>query len=99
MTSNPVLEQLREGYLKSLADKLLALKKAAETHDFDAISRIGHQLKGSGRSYGFHEISELGGRIEQIGLDRRTALLDFMLVEFKTLLESLTNKSVATEKP
>jgi HPt (histidine-containing phosphotransfer) domain-containing protein len=38
---------------------------AIEESDYPAISRLGHQLKGSGTSYGFDEFSEIGSALER----------------------------------
>ena len=94
MPDSPVnsdLNELRRGYLSSLNEKLSVLKDAAATQDYAAVVRLGHQLKGSGRSYGFPEISELGRRIEQVGLDHRAALLESIIAEFRELKETLNS--------
>jgi HPt (histidine-containing phosphotransfer) domain-containing protein len=38
---------------------------AIEESDYPAMSTLGHQLKGSGTSYGFDEFSEIGSALER----------------------------------
>lgn len=98
-TLNAMLSQLRRSYTESLPVKLDAMKQAAEKLDFAELARLGHQLKGSGRSYGLAEVSELGARIEQAAHDRRYALLDPILIEFRALIQHLSDATVPAEKP
>jgi len=42
----------------------LEMKEAFEDQSFLILQRIGHNFKGSGRGYGFDEISEFGKIIE-----------------------------------
>lgn len=98
-TLNAMLSQLRHSYTESLPAKLEAAKQAAETLDFAELARLGHQLKGSGRSYGFAEVSELGVRIEQAAHDRRYALLEPILIEFRELIQQISDVTASAEKP
>ncbi|MBU0509643.1 Hpt domain-containing protein [bacterium] len=95
---NSALAELRNVYLQSLPEKLEALTRAVEQTDYGMFVRLGHQLKGSGRSYGFAEVSEIGARIEQVGVDRRQALLEPTLIEFRELIRKLLTHVAPTEK-
>ena len=44
--------------------ELLTLRAALASSDHQEIRRIGHNLKGVGGSFGFPELTELGGRLE-----------------------------------
>jgi HPt (histidine-containing phosphotransfer) domain-containing protein len=48
--------------------------------DFAALKDIGHRLKGSGAGYGFHQITVLGGQLEQASL-RTDDVVALQLVE------------------
>ncbi|MDD5089068.1 MAG: Hpt domain-containing protein [bacterium] len=98
-TIDSMLSGLRRSYLEALPGKLETLKQAVATLDFAELIRIGHQLKGSGRSYGFAPISDLGARIEQAAYDRRQALLEPILIEFRELIQQLSEVSEPMEKP
>lgn len=40
-----------------------------EKQDWEELRALGHRMKGTGRGYGFARISEIGGAIEEAGLD------------------------------
>ena len=58
------VKELVPGYLHQRHKDLDQLWEALEVADYPTISRLGHQLKGSGSSYGFDELSEIGGALE-----------------------------------
>ncbi len=64
---DPDLCDLIPGFLANKRSDMLAVLGAttSETIDFEALSRIGHRLKGEGGSYGFEAISTYGAEIEQ----------------------------------
>jgi HPt (histidine-containing phosphotransfer) domain-containing protein len=58
------VQELVPGYLKQKDVDLERLRMAIEESDYPSISRLGHQLKGSGTSYGFDEFSKIGSALE-----------------------------------
>ena len=60
-----------------------AVKQALVAGDFQCIQKIGHNMKGTGSSYGFCRITELGGGLESAA---KAGNGD----EVATLLEDLT---------
>jgi len=69
----PGLEELIPGYLDSQRYSIEALAQAVERGDFSIARKIGHGMKGSGASYGFPVITELGGEIEQCAIAQDAA--------------------------
>ena len=63
----PEVQELVPGYLKQKHMDLDRLWAAINAEDYGAISRLGHQLKASGTSYGFDAFSEIGRAIEGAG--------------------------------
>lgn len=63
----PEVQELVPGYLEQKWVDLDRLSTAIEAADYGTISRLGHQLKGSGTSYGFEAFSEIGSAIERAG--------------------------------
>jgi PAS domain S-box-containing protein len=59
------VQQLVPAYLTRQRVDLDRLRTAISAADYDTISTLGHQLKGSGTPYGFHEFSKIGSAIEQ----------------------------------
>ena len=72
MTKGEIIVQIEDqdvlelipAYLESRRADLDALKNASQKMDFETVRGIGHKMKGSGGGYGFHPISEIGGKLE-----------------------------------
>jgi HPt (histidine-containing phosphotransfer) domain-containing protein len=92
-----VIEELRVSYLKSVSDKLVELSRAVTERDFPTVMRIGHQLKGSGRSYGYPDISTLGEQTQDAGENRRAVLAESLLIELNNLMTRLNETSSSSE--
>jgi signal transduction histidine kinase/CheY-like chemotaxis protein/HPt (histidine-containing phosphotransfer) domain-containing protein len=82
-TTIPVSEQvlaLVPQYLASKHQQIDEARASLISRDFPPIRRFGHNLKGTGRGYGFPTIEELGREIEKAALeadvDRITEQLD-----------------------
>ncbi len=52
-------------FLENREKDLITLKKALESEDYSLIQTIGHNLKGSGGSYGLDSLSEYGRLLEE----------------------------------
>ncbi len=59
------LEDLIPGFLENRQKDILKLEQAFEDQDFETLRSIGHNLKGVGGGYGFHEMTTLGAAIEE----------------------------------
>ena len=94
-----VITELRGAYLRSLAQRLQALHNAAAARDFKVILAHAHQLKGSGRSYGFPEISDIAARIEEAGQAHQGSVLESLLVELERVAQHLSQNSPAAKQP
>jgi two-component system, NarL family, sensor histidine kinase BarA len=90
---------MRAGYLTSLSKKSEELAMALDVRDFATAYRLGHQIKGSGRSYGLPEGSELGCRIEEAGENRRMPTLEAAVIELKELIGRLSKQHEAPKLP
>jgi HPt (histidine-containing phosphotransfer) domain-containing protein len=93
------MQELRTAYLKSLANKVTELGDAISARNFKTVARLGHQMKGSGCSYGLPEISDLGARIEDAGENRRVSLLEPLLAEFMAFMNQTLTQQAAQENP
>ena len=51
-------------YLDGREADVLALQRALADNDLACIQDLAHKMKGTGSSYGFSEITEIGGRME-----------------------------------
>ncbi len=68
-----LLEELRQGYLASIPQKIEQIRSRKECEEF-AVQGDFHRLKGSGASYGVPEISQLGEIMVQICREKPKAL-------------------------
>jgi len=59
------LEDLVPGFLENRQKDILKLEQAIEEQDFETLRSVGHNLKGVGGGYGFHEMTTLGAAIEE----------------------------------
>jgi len=57
-------KKLQEKFLDIAFEKVNQMKNALLTGDLSLIQNYAHQLKGSGTSYGFPEITEISAQIE-----------------------------------
>lgn len=63
-----VVEDYVREYLEGFEDKLVQLGVAIADHDSQQVKTFGHRLKGTGGTYGFPVLSEIGGEIESTSL-------------------------------
>jgi HPt (histidine-containing phosphotransfer) domain-containing protein len=96
--ANQIVQELRAAYVLSLGAKCAEFAEAVHTRNFKTIIRLGHQLRGSGTSYGFAEVSDLGMRMEGAADNRRMSLLEPMIAEFQDIVNRMQVSAVMPEK-
>lgn len=64
------LEEIVPNFLKNRQKDILAIHAALKREDYEAIRILGHSMKGSGASYGFDVISDLGKAFEGAAISR-----------------------------
>ncbi len=74
------LKQIVREYYESLPGEYKNLSSALDALDYDQISRIGHNLKGTGGAFGQQGISVLGRQIENAAKDKNPDVIKFLLV-------------------
>ena len=62
---NPDMAEMIPWYLEKLDEYSKTINEALEKRDFETIEVIGHRMKGSGVTYGFDGISDMGLSLEQ----------------------------------
>lgn len=60
MSIEDIMSELKEEYLQSLPSKIEELQGFADQGSLEEAINAFHKLKGSGKTYGFPEVSELG---------------------------------------
>ena len=87
MIETPVgLEGIIHGYLAARRDELLGMSALRAASDFRSLAVLAHNLKGSGTSYGFPDLTRLGTALEQSANQTDTVGLDAQLADLKDYL-------------
>jgi len=83
------LEPIIPRYLARRREEITSLRAGLDGGDYGALRLIGHGLKGSGKSYGFSALSDIGARIEKAALAADAAALEPLLAEHADYVERL----------
>jgi len=75
ITRSPAATALLPRFLEHRRGDVATIREALERADFETIGRLGHNMAGNGRSYGFPELSAIGARLEaEAGARNATAV-------------------------
>jgi PAS domain S-box-containing protein len=61
---DPDIQDLVPGYIETQKENVARILELAAAGDFSPVRRIGHNMKGTGKGYGFEVVSSLGESIE-----------------------------------
>ena len=76
-------------YLEIQQREMSAMEQAIAADDALAVSRLGHKLKGTGTSYGFVRLTELGAAIEIAGKDGKLDEVKMLAAQVRSYLENV----------
>ncbi len=65
IAGNPALAEIIPGYLRHRHEDVADLTRALAENDFETVRVRGHRMRGSGASYGFDDITEIGAALER----------------------------------
>ena len=85
-------DELTAEYIQSLAEKIERIKSLILSGSFEEISSIGHRLAGSGGSFGFPEISQLGAAIEKAGKEQDSVTLQKLIPSLQLEIKNIQEK-------
>ena len=83
------LEDLIPGYLANKKEDIERMDSFLSAWDFRNIAFLAHRMKGTGGSYGFNRISEIGAAIKKSATDRDIKGIAFLLDQLKDFLKRL----------
>jgi len=86
---DPDVIELLPSYLEDLRSDLRSLNWHLVGGDFEAMRRIGHNLKGSGSTYGLDRISELGALLEDAAKAREAAFIEDLMAQLARYMDEL----------
>jgi len=84
-----MLEPVMDRYFEIRYDELEQMEQALVEGDAETIALLGHRLKGSGTSYGFVRLTELGTIIEKAGREAKLDDAREPLAEVRSYLDAV----------
>ena len=82
----PGLEEIVPGYLAARREELPELMALLAASGFERLAVMGHNIKGSGGSYGFPELTRMGAALEHSAKQSDPGALTIQLTELKDYL-------------
>ena len=83
------LEDLIPGFLENRQSDLHKLEQALGDQDFEILRSIGHNLKGVGGGYGFHDMTTLGAAIEESARENKFEIVNENVKKLSNYLSSV----------
>ena len=83
---DPDFIEIVPDYLKTVAANVRELKVLLGGDDMQPVRRLGHQMKGEGRAFGFGPISEMGHKLQMAAEDKDTVALQRVLRQLEDYL-------------
>jgi CheY-like chemotaxis protein/HPt (histidine-containing phosphotransfer) domain-containing protein len=71
--TKPKLADLIPAYLQNCRQNVIAMADALDRVDFETVTFLGHQMKGSGGAFGFQAITDIGAALQEAGESADTA--------------------------
>lgn len=62
---DPDFAEMLPFFVDGLAEMRVVIKESAQARDFDSVRREAHKIRGSAGGYGFAELSDLAGSLEE----------------------------------
>ncbi|MEO8051963.1 MAG: Hpt domain-containing protein [Acidobacteriota bacterium] len=76
-------------YLQSCRGDLAQLKTALAAGEYEKARRLGHQMKGTGKPYGFPALTQIGRAIEWAASKQAASELDCRIQRLEACLNSI----------
>jgi CheY-like chemotaxis protein len=89
VSSEPWLKPIVAGYLEKRRGDVAKLRSAIDQRDYAAVRMLGHQMAGTGASYGFAPITEIGFALEESARLRDLAAIRAGIEELDRYLRGL----------
>jgi HPt (histidine-containing phosphotransfer) domain-containing protein len=87
-----LLGQLRQTYLATLPDKIVNLESLWKAQSLQLLKTEYHKLKGTGRTYGLPEVSQLGEALEHLCEAAPAPVIDKAVQLSLTLLRDISTQ-------
>ncbi len=80
--------EMRETYLKRRLGDLATLRFSLETNSLEAFHKIGHQIIGTAKNYGFSSLEPIAARMEKLSAAELIHQGPLLIEEFSTWLNN-----------
>jgi CheY-like chemotaxis protein len=84
---DPDTAPLVPGFLQNRREDVEAMRPLIEAGDFGRVQAFGHKMKGTGKSYGFAEITRIGAAIELAAYQNDAVALEQLVNELSDYLD------------
>lgn len=91
---DPFVQPLIPVFIQHQRQAWQALCEAVAANDFERVRQTGHNLKGSGASYGLDAFSRLGMQLEQAGMAHDAEAVQRHLITLDDYLQRLSRQRV-----
>lgn len=82
-----VIAPLIPDFMKNRKEDIVTLTKALDNSDYETLRITGHNLKGCGTAYGFHDITNIGTCIEAAAVTQNSNEIKTQIDKLKTYLK------------
>lgn len=83
------LEEIIPQFLENRKQDIERLRRALYESDFSTVKFLGHNMKGSGSGYGFHEVSRIGLALEEASAKEETEEVQALVDELESYMGSV----------
>lgn len=87
--ADPFARKLMAQYLANRQEDLQKLRDAVTRDDFEAVRLTGHNMHGSGSSYGLDRISELGRDLETAAIEHDKPAISELISALESYVRTL----------
>jgi signal transduction histidine kinase/CheY-like chemotaxis protein/HPt (histidine-containing phosphotransfer) domain-containing protein len=92
-SDDDIMPELAAQFVSNIRRNPVAIASALARSDFDVIRSLGHNMKGTGTSYGFPAITDVGARLEQAAKDHSVEAIQAALQELSGCLRTIEQRS------
>ena len=95
----PGIEEASKRYLQSRKNDMPRLLELAAANEFEQLRILSHNMKGTGTSYGFPDLTRLGRLMETSARERNADDMSAQLLELSRYLKQASEALVTAESP
>ncbi len=83
------LQEITPGFLENRKNDLKSIQEALTAKDLASVEVISHKIAGNAGSYGFHDLGDIGKRMEEAAQAKDIDIISQELKKMKTYLSDI----------